>query len=144
MPCSCITCSGLRDCVLLFYVCCICCTIFGYLCNILFPSRGCSSCHLPCRIFVVSSSPPTPSRWAVGVFWHDFPSSWRLCSLQFAFLRLTPPTALTVRERILTMVFLAIALRRWFVLPSCLFRFAPPPRHTGGTRQVFDRWLALF
>ena len=52
--------------------------------------------------------------------------------LQLAFLGLAPPATLTVRGRVLAVVCLAIA-----PLSS------RPPRHAGGTRQVYDWWFAL-
>ena len=70
-------------------------------------------------------------QWREG-FDFDFLCLSACVPLQFAFLRLDPPTTLAVLGRVLTVVCLAIALLS-----------SRPPRHTGGTRQVFDRWFAL-
>ena len=105
-----------RACVSSFFFCvsCICSTLFFSAIHFL-PSRYCRCCHLPSRVFVVSSSNPLPCRWPAGGFWYDF-------SLVLA--PVSPP------------------YRREFASTWCLFcgwfaeePFLPPPRHTGGMRR---------
>ena len=75
------------------------------------------------RLFV---SPP-PRWWPAGGFRRWFPLSWHVRSPS---IRLSsshpPPATLAVRGRFLTVVCLIIA-------PSS----SRPPRHSGGTREVF-------
>ena len=85
------------------------------------PSRGCRYCHLPSRVFVVSSSNPLPCRWPAGGFSHDFS------------LVLAP-----VFPSISTRARLAIVPFLWLV---CRRAFPAPPHHTGGLRQVLEPFL---
>ena len=85
------------------------------------PSRGCRCGHLSSRVLVVSSSNPPPCRWPAGGFSHDFS------------LVLAP-----VFPSILTMARLAIVPFLWLFAAE---PFLPPPRHTGGMRQVLEPFL---
>ena len=108
-------------CHLLCFVCCICSALFLST-KPSPPSRGCRCCHLPSRVFVVSSSNSPPCRWPAGGFSHDF------------FLVLAPVfPSISTRAR-LAMV---PSLCGWFAVEP----FLPPPRHTGGMRQVLKPFL---
>ena len=99
------------------------------------PSRGCRCGHLPSRVFVVSSSNSPPCRWPAGVFSHDFS------------LVLAPVfPSISTKTRLAIVPFLWLVRRRAFPAPTRRYAadsraFSAPPRHTGGTRQVFDGWL---
>ena len=85
------------------------------------PSGGCRCCHLPSRVFVVSSFNPPPCRWPAGGFSHEFS------------VVLAP-----VFPSISTRARLAIVLFLWLV---CRRAFPALPRHTGGMRQVLEPFL---
>ena len=56
----------------IFYLMCVAFVLLCFSTKHSFPSRGCRCCHLPSRVFVVSSSNPPPCRWSAGGFSHDF------------------------------------------------------------------------
>ena len=70
------------------------------------PSRGCRCCHLPPRVFVVSSSNPPACRWPAGGFSHDF---------SFVLAPVFP--SISTRARLAIVPFL------WFAVEP----FLPPP-----------------
>ena len=62
-----------RVCVSYFILSCVLYLLYFFFSTIHFPPpRGCRCCHLPSRVFVVSSSNPPPCRWPAGGFSHDF------------------------------------------------------------------------
>ena len=107
-----------RVCVSSFIFCVLCLFYFVFSTKHFLPSRGCRCCHLPSRVFVVSSSNAPPCRWPAGGFSHDFS------------LVLGPmfPSKST-RARLAKVPFPRLVRRR---------AFSAPPRHTGGMLQVFD------
>ena len=98
------------------------------------PPRGTVGCAtFPFRVgFRLSSRPPRHDGSVREGFDFGFLFLSACGLLQDAFLGLAPPSTLTIRGRVLTVVCLAMA-----PLSS------RPPRHTGGTGQVFDEWFAL-
>ena len=108
----------IRDCVLsCVFLCCTCLLSAKHFS----PLRGCKWCHLPFRVFVVSSSNP-PMPMVRGMF----SASLLPC--------ITPLLPFVSTKVCLVIVpFLWFVWRRIFPVPH--------PRHTGGTRQVFDGWL---
>ena len=99
-----------------------------------FPPRGTVGCAtFPFRVgFRLLSRPPRHDGRLREGFDFGFPCLRACVLLHFVFLRLATPTP-TIRGRVLTVVGLAIA-------PSS----SRSPRHTGGTRQVFDGWFVLY
>ena len=98
------------------------------------PPRGSVGCAtFPFRVgFRLLSHPPRRNGSLREGFDFVFPCLSACVVVQIAFLCLAPSATLTVRGRVLTVVGLVIAF----------FRLAPP-RHTGGSRQVFDGRFAL-
>ena len=107
-------------CHLLFFVCCICSTLFFRL-STSPPSRDCRCGHLPSRVFVFFLSNPPPRRWPAGFFLHDFS------------LVLAPVfPSISTRARLPIVLFLRLV---------CRIAFLALPRHTGGMRQVLEPFL---
>ena len=98
------------------------------------PPRGTVDCAtIPfCVGFRLLSRPPRHDGSLREGFDFGFPCLRACVLLQFAFLRLAPPATLMIRGRVLAVVGLAIA-------PFS----SRPPRHTGGSPQVFDGWFAF-
>ena len=70
------------------------------------PSRGCRFCHLPSRVFIVSSASPQPCRWPAGGFSHD---------LSLVLAPVFP--SMSTRARFAIVPFLWLVCRRAFPAP---------------------------
>ena len=89
---------------------CVAFVLFCFFGETLPPSRGCSCCHLPFRVFVVSSSNRPPCRWSTEGFSHDFS------------LVLAPVfPSISTRAHLVMVPFLWLVCRRVFPAPP-----APP------------------
>ena len=121
-----------------FYIICVVFVLLYFPAKDFSPSQGCRCGHLPSQVFVVSSSNPPSCRWPVGGSLHYF-------SLTLA--PLFP--SMSTRARLAMVPFLWLVCRRDFSCPPPPHRwyatgsraFPASPRHTGGTRQIFDEWL---
>ena len=102
-------------------------------------SLGCRCCHLPSRVFVVSSSKPPSCRWPAGGFSHDF-------SLVLALVF----PSISTRARLAVVTFLWLVCRGAFPAPPPPHRryaassrafSAPPPPHR---RRAAGFWWVTF